>query len=63
MRGMEVTDTWVPLSVLVGGATLGRIFNILGEPISNLGPVDTRTTSHIHRSEPAFIKLDKKLSI
>ncbi|KAI5382688.1 hypothetical protein KIW84_070204 [Lathyrus oleraceus] len=32
------------------GATLGRIFNVLGEPIDNLGPVDTRTTSPIHRS-------------
>lgn len=63
MRGMEVIDTGAPLSVPVGGATLGRIFNVLGEPIDNLGPVDTRTTSPIHRSAPAFIQLDTKLSI
>ncbi|KAF6138912.1 hypothetical protein GIB67_025641 [Kingdonia uniflora] len=63
MRGMEVIDTGAPLSVPVGGATLGRIFNVLGEPVDNLGPVDTRTTSHIHRSAPAFIELDTKLSI
>ncbi|KAL4009825.1 hypothetical protein IC575_030866 [Cucumis melo] len=63
MRGMEVVDTRAPLSVPVGGATLGRIFNVLGEPIDNLGPVDTRTTSPIHRSAPAFIQLDTKLSI
>ncbi|MED6138652.1 hypothetical protein PIB30_076439 [Stylosanthes scabra] len=63
MRGMEVIDTGAPLSFLVGGATLGRIFNVLGEPIDNLGPVDTRTTSPIHRSAPAFIQLDTKLSI
>ncbi|KAL5100254.1 hypothetical protein RYX36_004581 [Vicia faba] len=54
-RGMEVIDTGVALSVPVGGATLGRIFNVLGEPIDNLGLVDTRTTSPIHRSAPAFI--------
>nr|UCU06598.1 ATP synthase CF1 beta subunit [Ziziphus hajarensis] len=62
-RGMEVIDTGAPLSVPVGGATLGRIFNVLGEPVDNLGPVDTRTTSPIHRSAPAFIQLDTKLSI
>ncbi|KAJ6741236.1 ATP SYNTHASE [Salix purpurea] len=63
MRGMEVIDTGAPLSVPVGGATLGRIFNVLGEPVDDLGPVDTRTTSPIHRSAPAFIQLDTKLSI
>ncbi|KAI3878781.1 hypothetical protein MKX03_009024 [Papaver bracteatum] len=62
-RGMEVIDTGAALSVPVGGATLGRIFNVLGEPVDNLGPVDTRTTSPIHRSAPAFIQLDTKLSI
>ncbi|KAG6736843.1 hypothetical protein POTOM_060223 (mitochondrion) [Populus tomentosa] len=63
MRGMEVIDTGAPLSVPVGGATLGRIFNVLGEPVDDLGPVDTGTTSPIHRSAPAFIQLDTKLSI
>ncbi|XP_050203588.1 ATP synthase subunit beta, chloroplastic-like [Mercurialis annua] len=62
-RGMEVIDTGAPLSVPVGGATLGRIFNVLGEPVDNLGPVDTCATSPIHRSAPAFIQLDTKLSI
>ncbi|KAL0381921.1 UNVERIFIED_CONTAM: ATP synthase subunit beta, chloroplastic [Sesamum latifolium] len=37
MREMEVIDTGAPLSVPVGGATLGRIFNVLGEPVDNLG--------------------------
>uniref|UniRef100_K3Z2T6 H(+)-transporting two-sector ATPase n=1 Tax=Setaria italica TaxID=4555 RepID=K3Z2T6_SETIT len=55
MRGMEVIDTGAPLSVPVGGTTLGRIFNVLGEPIDNLGPVDTSATFPIHRSAPAFI--------
>jgi F-type H+-transporting ATPase subunit beta len=62
-RGLEVVDTGAALSVPVGGATLGRIFNVLGEPIDNLGPVDTRTTSPIHRSAPSFVQLDTKLSI
>ncbi|CAN6440779.1 unnamed protein product [Victoria cruziana] len=62
-RGMEVIDTGAPLSVSVGGATLGRIFNVLGEPVDNLGHVDTRTTSPIHRPAPTFTQLDTKLSI
>ncbi|KAG6467604.1 hypothetical protein ZIOFF_074547 (chloroplast) [Zingiber officinale] len=62
-RGMEVIDTGTPLSIPVGGATLGRIFNVLGEPVDNLGPVDTSTTSPIHRPAPAFIELDTKFLI
>ncbi|KAF2282400.1 hypothetical protein GH714_043907 [Hevea brasiliensis] len=62
-RGMELIDTGAPLSVPVGGATLGRIFNVLGEPVDDLGPVDTRATSPIHRSAPALYSLDTKLSI
>ncbi|XVF40657.1 hypothetical protein PTKIN_Ptkin01aG0132000 [Pterospermum kingtungense] len=63
MRGMEVIDTGVPLSVPVGGATLGQIFNVLGEPVDNLGLVDTHITSPIHKPTPAFIQLYTKLSI
>ncbi|KAL3502467.1 hypothetical protein ACH5RR_036916 [Cinchona calisaya] len=62
-RGIEVIDAGAPLSVPVSGATLGQIFYMLGKPVDNLGPVDTRTTSPIHRSAPAFIQLDTKLSI
>jgi len=42
---MEVIDKGASLSVPLGGATLGRIFNVLGEPIDNSGPIDIRTTS------------------
>ncbi|KAL3500720.1 hypothetical protein ACH5RR_039813 [Cinchona calisaya] len=62
-RGMEVIETGAPLRVPVGGTTLGRIFNKLGEPVHNLGPADTRSTSPIHRFTPSFIQLDTKLSI
>jgi F-type H+-transporting ATPase subunit beta len=63
MRGMRVIDMGAPLSIPVGGATLGRIFNVLGEPVDNLGPVDARITSPIHSSATAFTELDTKLSI
>ncbi|KAG6540337.1 hypothetical protein Mapa_018239 [Marchantia paleacea] len=63
MRGMKVIDTGAPLTVPVGEATLGRIFNVLGEPVDNLGPVEVTTTFPIHRSAPAFTQLDTKLSI
>nr|AYC64575.1 ATP synthase CF1 subunit beta [Pseudoderbesia arbuscula] len=63
MRGMEVIDTGNPLTVPVGESTLGRIFNVLGETVDNLGPVDSKTGLEIHRSAPAFVDLDTKLSI
>jgi F-type H+-transporting ATPase subunit beta len=63
MRGMDVIDNGAPLTVPVGKPTLGRIFNVLGEPVDNLGPVDSQTGSIIHRSAPAFVDLDTKLSI
>jgi len=63
MRGMEVVDTGSALSVPVGQVTLGRIFNVLGEPVDNLGPVNSKEQLTIHRSAPAFVDLDTKLSI
>jgi F-type H+-transporting ATPase subunit beta len=63
MRGMPVSDTGSPLSVPVGKTTLGRIFNVLGEPIDNMGDVDYTTTLPIHRLAPEFVELDTKLSI
>lgn len=62
-RGIEVIDTGKPLTVPVGKATLGRIFNVLGEPVDNLGPVKAEVTLPIHRSAPAFVDLDTRLSI
>jgi F-type H+-transporting ATPase subunit beta len=63
MRGMEVLDTGKPLNVPVGKATLGRIFNVLGEPVDNLGPVKNEESLPIHRTAPAFVDLDTRLSI
>src|SRR5690606_59846 len=47
-RGMEVVDTGAPLAVPVGKETLGRVFNLLGEPIDNRGPVTATETRPIH---------------
>jgi F-type H+-transporting ATPase subunit beta len=63
MRGMDVVDTGNPLTVPVGEPTLGRIFNVLGDPVDNLGDVDTKDGLPIHRAAPAFVDLDTKLSI
>jgi len=62
-RGASVNDTGGPISVPVGKATLGRIFNVLGEPVDELGPCDADTTSPIHRPSPAFADLDTTPSI
>jgi len=63
VRGMEVVDTGAPINVPVGTATLGRIFNVLGEPVDNKGPVNTTETSSIHRSAPKFTELETKPSV
>jgi F-type H+/Na+-transporting ATPase subunit beta len=53
-RGMEVLSTGNPIMVPVGQATLGRIMNVLGTPIDEMGPVDTDTHMPIHRKPPAY---------
>ena len=63
VRGMEVVDTGAAISVPVGMATLGRIFNVLGEPVDNKGPVNAEETSPIHRSAPKLVDLETKPSV
>lgn len=53
-RGAEATDTGAPIAVPVGRATLGRLFNVLGEPIDNRGPVEASEHWPIHRTPPPF---------
>jgi F-type H+-transporting ATPase subunit beta len=53
-RGSDVSDTGAPIEVPVGPPTLGRMFNVLGQPIDGLGPVETETKFPIHRPAPAF---------
>src|SRR6476659_1258176 len=53
-RGVSVRDTGAPITVPVGEVTLGRVFDVLGRPIDNKGPVNATTTLPIHRGAPAF---------
>lgn len=62
-RGVKVMDTGAALSVPVGSTTLGRIFNVLGEPVDQMGEVDYTKVLPIHRSAPSFTDLDTQLSI
>lgn len=63
MRGMEVTDTGAPVRVPVGLETLGRVFNLLGEPIDGRGPVEAKETRPIHREPPSFAELSAKTEV
>ena len=54
VRGSEVTDTGAPISVPVGPETLGRILNVIGEPIDDRGPVNAKMRYPIHRQAPSF---------
>jgi len=62
-RGMEVIDTGNPISVPVGQPTLGRIFNVLGEPVDDLANITEGDTLPIHRAAPSFTQLETKPSI
>jgi F-type H+-transporting ATPase subunit beta len=55
VRGQEVSDTGEPITVPVGPATLGRILNVVGEPVDERGPVETDLRSPIHRSAPEYV--------
>ena len=54
VRGQEVTDTGAPISIPVGNATLGRILNVVGEPVDEKGPVKAEETRPIHAAAPEF---------
>jgi len=54
VRGQDVTDTGAPITVPVGPGTLGRIMNVIGEPIDEAGPINTEFFSPIHREAPSF---------
>jgi len=62
-RGAAVSDTSAPITVPVGIPTLGRIFNVLGEPVDELGPCNAESGLPIHRAAPKFTELDTKPSV
>ncbi len=63
VRGQEVTDTGSQIRVPVGPATLGRILNVIGEPIDEMGPVNADITMPIHAEAPLFIDQSTESSI
>ena len=62
-RGGDVTDTGAPISVPVGEAVLGRIFNVSGDPVDEAGPVKTEKKYPIHRNAPALVEQDTQAQI
>ena len=62
-RGVEAVDLGSPINVPVGAPTLGRIFNVIGEPVDEQGDVSYDETLPIHRDAPAFTELETKPSI
>ena len=54
VRGAPVSDQGAPITIPVGPETLGRIMNVIGEPIDERGPIDSKMTFPIHRPSPGF---------
>ncbi len=63
VRGMEVLDTGAPITIPVGRATLGRIINVIGEPVDKMGPVEAKHHYPIHRPAPSFDEQATKVEI
>ncbi|MBI5546389.1 MAG: F0F1 ATP synthase subunit beta, partial [Deltaproteobacteria bacterium] len=62
-RGMLVTSTGVPIQVPVGKETLGRILNVVGAPVDELGPVAAVQHRPIHHAPPTFVELDVRVQM
>ena len=62
-RGMEAIDTGAPITISVGKEVLGRMFNVLGEPIDDKPAIETAMTSPIHKPAPAFEEQDTSTQI
>jgi len=62
-RGLEVEDTGQPISVPVGDETLGRIINVIGEPVDEAGPVKTKERRSIHQPTPAYTEQSTESAI
>ena len=63
VRGMDVMDTGGPISMPVGPETLGRLINVLGEPVDGKGPVKAKTSRPIHRLAPSLSEQETKTEI
>ncbi len=63
VRGMEVLDTGAPITVPVGEEVLGRILNVVGDPVDKKPPVESKVRWSIHRDAPAFDEQDTKMDM
>ncbi|PKA16497.1 MULTISPECIES: F0F1 ATP synthase subunit beta [Leptospira] len=63
VRGQEVSDTGAPISVPVGDVTLGRIFNVLGDPVDEGAPIQVKERKPIHRAAPSYEDLSPKTEV
>src|SRR5665213_195193 len=63
VRGQEVLDTGEPISVPVGDETLGRIMNVIGEPVDEAGPVKTQQKRAIHQPAPSYVEQSTEAQI
>ena len=62
-RGLDAVDTGAPITVPVGAATLGRVFDVLGHPIDGKGPVKAEKSLPIHRDPPAFDQMETEAQV
>ncbi|MGE0238576.1 MAG: F0F1 ATP synthase subunit beta [Parvibaculaceae bacterium] len=63
VRGQEVVDTGAPITIPVGDETLGRIMNVVGEPVDEAGPIKTTTSRGIHQPAPEFVEQSTEAQI
>jgi F-type H+/Na+-transporting ATPase subunit beta len=63
VRGMEARDTGAPIAMPVGPECLGRILNVIGDPVDEKGPVHAKKTSPIHRAPPTFVEQSTKIEL
>ncbi|HEY4484713.1 MAG TPA: F0F1 ATP synthase subunit beta [Nitrospiria bacterium] len=63
VRGMEVVDSGAPISVPVGPETLGRMINVLGEPVDRMGPIQTKKRYPIHRPAPLLVDQETRTEV
>jgi F-type H+/Na+-transporting ATPase subunit beta len=63
VRGQDVTDTGQPIAVPVGDETLGRIINVVGEPVDEAGPVKTKEKRAIHQPAPSYVEQSTEAQI
>lgn len=63
VRGQKIIDTGAPITIPVGQSTLGRIMNVIGEPIDERGPIETKNYSPIHAEAPSFMEMNTNQEI